>query len=82
MAKIQLEVSDKQLSEFKESVEKMIGGEVTDPLLLLTILLQQECDKTSVYVDVVFDGGGNSIGDVLEEGSWDCCYIEDEDDEY
>ena len=77
MPKIQFEVSDDQLLQFKTEVEHMLGGKVTDPLLLLNILLQKECDNAAVFADIIFDGGGNSIGDVLEEGEWEGCYIEE-----
>ena len=71
---ITLTVSDKQLEQFKDTVEELDGGTVTNPLLLLQLLLQNECDNAGVYADVLLDSGGNSIGDVLDD--WSDCYSE------
>ena len=73
---IKLSISENQLLSFKQEVEKLADGTVTDSLLLLTILLQKDVDSADVYADMTFDGGGNSIRDVLNDGEWDNCFTE------
>lgn len=82
MPEIKLNVTDEQLEKFKLEVEQLGGGICTNPILMLTKLFQQDIETIDVYVDMVFDGGGNSIGDVFDE--FDEFFIEsdgDEDDE-
>lgn len=66
---IKLFVSDEQLKDFKETVENCCGGQVTDPLLMLTNMLQNECLNTGAYADIVLDSGHNSVGDVIDDFS-------------
>ncbi|MGZ8924392.1 MAG: hypothetical protein ACXW2E_00780 [Nitrososphaeraceae archaeon] len=75
--KLELTVTDEALNKFKQTVEDCTKGKVTNPLLLLTKLLQAECESLEGYADLVFDGGGNSIGDVFKnDEDWKDCFEE------
>lgn len=81
MAKIQIEVSDFQLEEMVKQLKKDYGViEVTDPELCMQFLLQNCADQASWFVDMLGNGGGNSVVDeILEMEQVKECMIVGED---
>ena len=79
MHKIELFVSSEKLEQFKKQIEQTDGGTVTNPIMLLQLMLQQECNNADTYASVVMDDGGNSMGDVFwDETVYENCYKESE----
>ena len=83
--KIQIEVSEKQLVQI-ESIVKQMNQEVVsvDPAKFLKAMFETEMKDLNRYIqDTCFDGGGNSIGDILSQEQIDDMMIldESEDDE-
>lgn len=68
MPKIQIEVSEEQLEQMVKQLKQDYDVvEVTDPALCMQFLLQNCADQASWFVDMLGDGGGNSVVDEILE---------------